>query len=279
MKQALLNSLTETGTRLVAETEPDALTDLDEDACSSSRPDPPGPDQVREALSPAGQRRVAADGGRGFSYAKNQRDRDKAEVFELALARVSSRVEVVAKQAAAELRAERLAAARAGRGTGPGLRPGPATDADAGRRATPPAGQDHGRDEEGRLDARHGSPPSGRARQPIGRRRDRPRCSPARADRRFAGRALAMDEEVYASASATNHRTLRRPDRGRGTAERVVDADSCRYTLAVMAHRGATSTSARPKQTIQVTSAAGRWWRAHRLPAADGRDLAGASDL
>jgi glutaminase len=103
---------------------------------------------------------------------------------------------------------------------------------------------------------------------------------------RFAGRALALDEEVYASASATNHRnrgmawllqsyhriygdptavvdlytrqsclsisardlavmgaTLADGGVNPVTAERVVDADSCRYTLAVMATAGLYETS------------------------------------
>ena len=130
MNQALLNSLTEKEQALIAETEPDALTDLDEDAVLELHT------RIRRARTKyvklyrrQASAGVAAHGGRGFSYAKNQRNRDKAEVFELALARVSKRVDIVARQAASELRAERLAAARASRGTGPASRPGPATDA------------------------------------------------------------------------------------------------------------------------------------------------------
>ncbi|HWJ54454.1 MAG TPA: hypothetical protein VNT24_13850 [Propionibacteriaceae bacterium] len=130
MTQALLNSLTEKERQLIAETEPDALTDLDEDALLEVHA------RIRRARTKyvkvyrrQASAGVVAHGGRGFSYPKNQRDRDKAEVFELALARVSKRVDVVARQAAAELRAERLAAARASRGRGPASRPGPATDA------------------------------------------------------------------------------------------------------------------------------------------------------
>ena len=130
MNQALLNSLTEKERALIAETEPDALTGLDEDAVLELHT------RIRRARTKyvklyrrQASAGVAAHGGRGFSYAKNQRDRDKAELFELALARVSKRVEVVAKQAAAELRAERLAAARAGRGSGPdAARSSPASD-------------------------------------------------------------------------------------------------------------------------------------------------------
>jgi hypothetical protein len=129
MKQALLNSLTEKERNLIAETEPDALAGLDEDASLELH------DRIRRARTKyvklyrrQASAGVVAHGGRGFSYPKNQRDRDKAEVFEVALARVSKRVEVVAKQAAADLRAERLAKARAGRGTGPASGPDPASE-------------------------------------------------------------------------------------------------------------------------------------------------------
>ena len=61
---------------------------------------------------------VVKRGGRGFSYPKNQRDRDKAEVFEGALAAVSKEVGTHAARAAAELKASRLATARS-TGSGP----------------------------------------------------------------------------------------------------------------------------------------------------------------
>jgi len=65
--------------------------------------------------------RVADEGGRGKAAPENKRAAIKAEVFEEALARVSRRVAALARQAAANLRAERLAAARAARqGHGPG---------------------------------------------------------------------------------------------------------------------------------------------------------------
>lgn len=57
--------------------------------------------------------RVSTAGGRGKAFGKNQRARDKAEVFEDALARVSRRLAALAKQSAADLKAERLAAAAA----------------------------------------------------------------------------------------------------------------------------------------------------------------------
>ena len=51
-------------------------------------------------------------GAAAASYPKNQRDRDKAELFELSLARVSREVAAAANRAAAALKAERLEAAR-----------------------------------------------------------------------------------------------------------------------------------------------------------------------
>lgn len=57
--------------------------------------------------------RVGDTGGRGAARPMNRRNADKAEVFEIALARVSKQVDVVARRAAAQLKSERLAAARA----------------------------------------------------------------------------------------------------------------------------------------------------------------------
>jgi hypothetical protein len=62
--------------------------------------------------------RVGAAGGRGKAFPKGARDRGKAEVFEEALARVSRRLATVARAAAQELKRERIAEARASRGTG-----------------------------------------------------------------------------------------------------------------------------------------------------------------
>ena len=73
---------------------------------------------MRESKPPAG--------GKGF--AQNSRDREKAEIFELTLARVSRQVAVRANQAAAELKADRLEAARQG-SSGVPAPTGPATDA------------------------------------------------------------------------------------------------------------------------------------------------------
>jgi hypothetical protein len=63
--------------------------------------------------------RVADVGGRGAARPANLRNLEKAELFEDALARVSRQLGVVARRSAAQLKAERLAAARAMRGSGP----------------------------------------------------------------------------------------------------------------------------------------------------------------
>jgi hypothetical protein len=131
MSQALVNSLTEKEARLLAETEAGALTDLDEEELLDLQ------QRVRRARKKylkiyrrRASAQVGASGGRGHASPKNQRHRDKAEVFELALARVSRRVADVSQQAADELRELRLTAARARPGgRGPGTAPTPGSDA------------------------------------------------------------------------------------------------------------------------------------------------------
>jgi len=115
MNQAVLNSMTAAEQRLVAETSRDALSALDEDELLDLH------GRIRRARSKyvtkyrsGASGAVVKRGGRGFSYPKNQRDRDKAEVFEAALAQVSKEVGAHAARAAAELKASRLAAARSG---------------------------------------------------------------------------------------------------------------------------------------------------------------------
>ena len=109
----MLNSLTEAERALMVATEREAMAELDEDDLLELHT------RVRRARTKyvklyrrQAAAQVAERGGRGHAYPTNQRNRDKAEIFELALARVSRRVDVVAKQAAAELKAERLAASR-----------------------------------------------------------------------------------------------------------------------------------------------------------------------
>ena len=113
MNQGLLNSMTVSEQRLVAETSREAMAELDEEELLALHA------RIRRARSKyvSKYRRkasgaVAKRGGRGFSYPKNQRDRAKAEAFETALASVSKEVGVRATRAAAELKASRLAAAR-----------------------------------------------------------------------------------------------------------------------------------------------------------------------
>lgn len=109
---ALLGSLTEAELSLVRELEPDRLATLDEDALIALHT------RIRRARNKQVKvyRRqaaalVAPSGGRGKARPKNTRNRAKAEVFEQALAEVSERLAVKARESAAAIRAERLAAA------------------------------------------------------------------------------------------------------------------------------------------------------------------------
>src|SRR4051794_403679 len=115
MDQAVLNSMTAAERRLVAETSPEALATLDEEELLAllvriRRVRSKYVTQYRRSAGGA----VVKRGGRGFSYPKNRRDRDKAAVFEAALAAVSAEVGNHAARAADELRGSRLAAARSG---------------------------------------------------------------------------------------------------------------------------------------------------------------------
>lgn len=133
MRQAMVRSMTEAERLLIAETERDQLLALDEDELLDLHA------RIRRARNKytklyrrRSAERVEGAGGRGHGFAQNQRDRDRAEVFEDALARVSRQVAVAAKKAAAELRAERLEAARSGSSTPP-TPPAPEPTAKAGR--------------------------------------------------------------------------------------------------------------------------------------------------
>ncbi|MGW7680527.1 hypothetical protein ACWGID_07285 [Kribbella sp. NPDC054772] len=123
MNQGLLNSLTDTERLLVAETERDALKGLDEDQLLALH------DRVRRARTKylknyrrAASAAVGPAGGRGMSYPVNQRSRDKAELFESALAKVSREVAAAARRSSMELRSERLEAARQAKAGGPEMR-------------------------------------------------------------------------------------------------------------------------------------------------------------
>ena len=143
MNASLLAVLSDAERLLVAQTERAELAALDEDAAIELEA------RIRRARNKyvgqyrrAASARVAEHGARGSARAENKRAAMKAEAFEEALARVSRRVATLARQAAAALRAERLAAARAPRQShGPGT--GQAEPAD-GRKGPPVTGEPAG---------------------------------------------------------------------------------------------------------------------------------------
>jgi hypothetical protein len=124
MNRSLLAALNDAERLLVAETGRAELAALDEDAAIEletriRRARNKYVGQYRRAASAA----VAEHGGRGKARPENTHAALKAEAFEEALSRVSRRVGALAGQSAAELRAERITAARAARqGRGPGAR-------------------------------------------------------------------------------------------------------------------------------------------------------------
>ena len=132
--EQLLSVLNDQERDLVRETEPARMDVLDEDELISLH------SRVRRARTKHQKnyrRRASAGvqehGGRGKSRPKNTRAAQQAEVFEEVLARVSARLEVVARQSAQELKEQRLAAAQANRSTGPDSgSPGEPDAADAG---------------------------------------------------------------------------------------------------------------------------------------------------
>lgn len=114
MNASLLAVLNDAERLLVAETERAKLAALDEDAAIEletriRRARDKYVSQYRRAASAA----VPEHGGRGKARPENRWALMKAEAFEEALSRVSRRVATLARHAAQELRAERLAAARA----------------------------------------------------------------------------------------------------------------------------------------------------------------------
>ena len=142
MNASLLAVLNDAERLLVAQTGRAELAALDEDAAIEletrvRRARNKYVGQYRRAASAA----VAEHGGRGKARPENMRAAMKAEAFEEALSRVSRRVAALARQAAAELRAERLGAARAAKqGQAPGARPAPA----AGRKGPAVTGEPTG---------------------------------------------------------------------------------------------------------------------------------------
>ena len=123
MNRTMLAALNEQDRLLVAETERAQLAQLDEDGALALHR------RIRRARNKyTGQyrrgasARVAAEGGRGKARPKNQRAALRAEAFEEALARVSRRLGALSAASAGELRAARLAAARAGTATPTGAK-------------------------------------------------------------------------------------------------------------------------------------------------------------
>ncbi len=108
MAKATIGSLSEPERALVAETTREHLRELDEDALISLH------DRIRRARNKfVGQHRRDASrqvGAKGARSAAPRRDASKAEIFEDALARVSTALAAAARRSAAELKAERIAA-------------------------------------------------------------------------------------------------------------------------------------------------------------------------
>lgn len=118
--KSVVGSLTEAERLQLAETKRAALSGLDEDELLALHK------RVRRARTKyvtkyrrAASARVAEVGGRGAARPKNRRAAQKAELFEKALARVSTALAAAASTSAAELRTQRLATAREKGGTGP----------------------------------------------------------------------------------------------------------------------------------------------------------------
>jgi len=110
MAKATTGSLSESEGALVAETARDRLRELDEDELVALH------DRVRKARTKHVQlhrrQAAAAVSAKGGRSSAPRRDASKAEIFEDALARVSTALAAAARRSAAELKAERLAAAK-----------------------------------------------------------------------------------------------------------------------------------------------------------------------
>ena len=120
MDKRLLAQLNEADLLLWRETEREAMANLTEDAVVELH------NRIRRARNKyTGQyrrqasARVVDSGARGKARPTNTRNAARAEAFEEALSRVSRRLGVLSRLAAADLRAKRLAAARADRAGGP----------------------------------------------------------------------------------------------------------------------------------------------------------------
>jgi hypothetical protein len=134
---ALANSLGSAERDLLRETEDARMAKLDEDGLVDLHR------RIRRARNKyvgiyrrEGSGKVAGKGGRGIAKEKNSRNAQRAEVFEDALARVSSRLAQAAAASAEELKTARLDAARR-EGDWPGA--DPATGATSGGKPKPKA--------------------------------------------------------------------------------------------------------------------------------------------
>lgn len=119
MDNAIWGMLNDTEQELLRLVEPKKLDKLDEDGLSELH------DRIRRARNKYSKlyRRRAADevrsaGARSKGHTRHGRTLVKAEAFEEALAEVSGRLAKAAKASAAELKKERLAAARAEKAAG-----------------------------------------------------------------------------------------------------------------------------------------------------------------
>src|SRR5690348_16533197 len=142
MNKSLLAVLNDAERLLVGQTGRAELAALDEDAAIELEA------RVRRARNKyVGQYRrgataaVAEHGGRGKARPENTQAKLKAEAFEEALSRISRRVATLARQAAAELRKERIAAARAAK---QGRAPAAAAKPTPGRRGPAVTGEPTG---------------------------------------------------------------------------------------------------------------------------------------
>lgn len=113
MVKKVLKSLSEDEYKIVRKTKKSAMAGLDEDHLIDLH------SRIRRARNKsvtqyrrAGAKKVKAKGGRGAAKAANVHNAARAEVFEKSLSRVSARLATVSREAARELRAERLDRAR-----------------------------------------------------------------------------------------------------------------------------------------------------------------------
>jgi hypothetical protein len=124
---AVTKALSETELAVVRATEPDVLAGMKEDDLIDLHARVRrGRDKYTGLYRRQASERVAETGGRGAARPGNRRAADRAEVFEVALARVSTALARAARQTAAQLKAERIAAGKAARASaGPASRPAP----------------------------------------------------------------------------------------------------------------------------------------------------------